>query len=663
MRPCPLRVNEEDASWYTPTVTSAGDRESSNDLQARSDSSRSLNLDRKRLAALSFTALGVVYGDIGTSPLYAMRECFHGEYGIDPTQANVLGVLSLMFWAVIVVVSVKYLGFILRADNRGEGGVIALTAQLHRAERPGRVTRFLILIGLFAASLLYGDGMITPAISVLSAIEGVGLAFPDFQHWVVPTSVGILMALFAVQHRGTRGLGSMFGPIMILWFLVLAALGIAELVRVPAVLSALVPVHAFDFLQRNSTEGFLVLGAVFLVVTGTEALFADMGHFGVRPIRLTWYGIVLPALLCNYFGQGAALFQHPEAAAHPFYALAPSWATIPMIALATSATIIASQAVISGTFSMTRQAMQLGYLPRMKIVHTSEKEIGQIYVPRVNWILMVCVIGLVLGFQSSSRLAAAYGVAVTTTMAITSVLFFAVARHRWGWSLGFLIPLTIGFLVVDLAFFGANITKIAHGAWFPLVIGALIFTLMITWQKGRRLLAERLLGGTPPIDELLKDLGESPPERVEGKAVYLASSPLGVPPALLLNLKYNKVLHEQVAILHVATRDVPHVDRENKVEVYPLGQGFWGISAQYGFMEEPNVPYVLALAREQGLDFELDEVVFFVGRESIVAHRRPVMSFWREAVFAFLSRNAMDATRFFKIPPEQVVEIGAQVEL
>lgn len=644
-------------------MASSGTSTSSKDSAPQPSSGGSRGPDARRLATLSFAALGIVYGDIGTSPLYALRECFHGDYGIAPSQANILGVLSLMFWALLIVVSIKYLGFILRADNRGEGGVIALTAQLHRTDHAGRTTRLLILVGLFAAALLYGDGMITPAISVVSAIEGVGVAFPEFKPWIIPASVAILVALFAFQHRGTRGLGSLFGPIMIVWFVVLGALGIAQLAATPAVLSAVIPVHAFEFLQRNSLAGFLVLGAVFLVVTGTEALFADMGHFGARPIRLSWYGLVLPALLCNYFGQGAALFEHPAVAENPFYALAPTWATIPLIVLATSATIIASQAVISGAFSLTRQAIQMGYLPRMKIVHTSEKEIGQIYVPKVNWILMVCVIGLVLGFRSSSQLAAAYGVAVTTTMAITTVLFFAVARRRWVWSLWFLIPLTLGFLIVDLAFFGANISKIAHGAWFPLAIGAFIFTLMTTWRKGRQILQDKLLGGTPPIDELVREIGQNPPNRVEGKAIYLASTPLAVPPALLLNLEHNKVLHEQVAILNIATREVPRVDRENKVEVYPLDHGLWGITAQYGFMEEPNVPYVLALAREQGLEFALDEVVFFVGRESIVAHRRPEMSFWREAIFSFLSRNAMDATRFFKIPPEQVVEIGAQVEL
>jgi len=619
--------------------------------------------DGKRLGVLSLAALGVVYGDIGTSPLYTIRECFHGEYGIAPTQPNILGVLSLMFWSLIVVVSVKYLGFILRADNRGEGGVIALTAQLRDSEHDGRVTRFLILIGLFGAALLYGDGMITPAISVVSAIEGVGIAFPEFKAWVLPSALGVLIALFLVQRRGTRGVGVLFGPVMCLWFVVLAALGIGNLIVAPEVLSAVVPTHAYGFLRRNGVEGLMVLGAVFLVVTGAEALFADMGHFGKRPIRLPWYGFVLPSLLCNYFGQAAVLYTRPSAAEHPFYALVPQWATLPLIVLATIATVIASQAVISGAFSQTRQAVQMGYLPRMNTIHTSPSEIGQIYIPQVNWILMICVIALVLGFQSSGQLAAAYGVAVTATMTITSILFFAVARRRWGWRLRFLIPLTVVFLVVDLAFFSANIGKIAHGAWFPLVIGAVIFGLMTTWRRGRRLVAERIYGGSPLLDQFIKDIGERSPMRVPGKAIYLASRPLGVPPALLINLEHNKALHEEIAILNIQTRHIPRVDREDKVQVYPLDHGFWGVSVQYGFMEEPNVPYALALAREEGFPFELDEVVFFLGRESIVPHRRPVMSSWRESVFAFLSRNAMDATRFFKLPPAQVVEVGSRVEL
>ncbi len=617
----------------------------------------------KRLGVLSLAAVGVVYGDIGTSPLYAIRECFHGEYGIDPSQQNILGVMSLMFWALIIVVSIKYLAFILRADNRGEGGVIALTAQLENSGSNGPITRWLIAIGLFAAALLYGDGMITPAISVVSAMEGVGIAFPELEHWVVPLALVVLVGLFLAQRLGTRGVGVLFGPVMSLWFVVIASLGIINLVSTPQVLAAVVPTHGVDFLRRNSTEGFLVLGAVFLVVTGAEALFADMGHFGRRPIRLPWYGFVLPALLCNYFGQAAVLYQRPDAVAHPFYAMVPGWATIPTIVLATMATVIASQAVISGAFSMTRQAIQMGYLPRMNIVHTSESEIGQIYIPQVNWVLLAFVVALVLGFQSSSQLAAAYGVAVTATMTITSILFFVVARRRWGWHLGFLIPLTLGFLVVDLAFFAANASKIAHGAWFPLAIGGIVFGIMTTWRKGRGLLSEKIYGGAPLIDQFIKEIGEHPPTRVPGKAIYLASRPLGVPPALLMNLERNKVLHSEIAILNIQNRHIPRVERKDKVEVYPLDHGFWGISVQYGFMEEPNVPYALALAREQGLDFELGDVVFFLGRESIVPHRRPVMSFWREALFSFLSRNAMDATRFFKIPPDQVVEIGSRVEL
>jgi len=626
--------------------------------------SRNQSEPNRRLALSSLAALGVVYGDIGTSPLYAIRECFHGEYGILPSVENVLGVLSLMFWSLILVVSIKYLTFVMRADNHGEGGVIALTALVSslRTFRRGRGI-VLVAMGLFAGSLLYGDGMITPAISVLSAVEGIRHLTPQFDPYVLPTTVVILVALFLLQSRGTQRVGILFGPVTALWLIVIAVLGVRSILVHPQVLAALSPVHGANFLLRNHLEGFLVLGAVFLVVTGTEALYADMGHFGKRPIRLAWYVLVLPALLCSYFGQGALLLDRADLADRPFYSLAPEWALIPLILLATAATVIASQAVISGAFSLSRQAIQLGYLPRMTIVHTSSSEIGQIYIPEINYMLMVTTIGLVVGFRSSSQLAAAYGVAVTTTMLITSLLFFVVARRVWKWHILKAGLLVVVFLAVDLAFFAANISKIAHGAWFPLVIGGVSFMLMTTWKKGRTLLYEKMYANNPRLKSFVARQAAERPKRVEGKAVFMAGGPDTAPPALVQNLRHNKVLHSQIAILTVVTEEVPHMPRDEKVTVEDLGQGFYRVVAHYGFMEEPNVPHVLALAREKGLDFALEDVSFFLGRERLVPDRRPMMAPWREKLFAFMTRNAVGATAFFHIPSEQVVELGAQVEI
>jgi len=618
----------------------------------------------KRLALLSLAALGVVYGDIGTSPLYAIRECFHGEYGIDPTPENVLGVLSLMFWALVLVVSVKYLSLVMRADNRGEGGVIALTALVsHPANLPRGSGLVFVGFGLFAASLLYGDGMITPAISVLSAVEGISHIALGFDPYVVPVTTVILATLFLFQSVGTQRVGVLFGPITGIWLVTIAVLGVRSLLRQPHVLAAVIPTHGIEFLARNHVTGFLVLGAVFLVVPGTEALYADMGHFGRRPIRLAWFSLVFPALLCNYFGQGALLLDHPEEAAHPFYALAPSWSIVPLVFLATIATIIASQAVISGAFSLTRQAIQLGYLPRLRIVHTSPTEIGQIYIPQVNYALMIATIGLVLGFRSSSQLAAAYGVAVTTTMLITSILFYLVARRVWKWGLVKAGAPVALFLVVDLAFFGANISKIAHGAWFPLVIGGIAFALMTTWKKGRGILYEKMYAPSPSTEEFLRGLPARDVTRVEGKAVFMAGGANRIPPALLHNLKHNRVLHAEVAFITIVTEEIPRVPRDEKVAVEHLGQGFHRVVAHYGFMEEANVPYVLALAREKGLEFELEEVSFFLGREQLRPDRRPAMSMWREKLFEMMTRNAQVATTFFHIPADQVIELGAQVEI
>lgn len=622
------------------------------------------DLSGRRLAQLSLAALGVVFGDIGTSPLYAIRECFHGEYGIAVTHANVLGVLSLMFWSLLMIVSFKYLSFIFRADNHGEGGVIALTALLKSEDvksKSGR--RALVMIGLFAACLLYGDGMITPAISVLSAIEGVRIITPLFKPYIVPLTIIILGGLFLLQRQGSARVGGLFGPIILIWFCVLAVFGSIQILRSPQVLVAVSPWYALKFFLLNRGHGFVVLGAVFLVVTGAEALYADMGHFGKQPIRLTWIILVLPALFLNYFGQGALLLGRPEEAHHPFYALVPSWAMIPMVLLSTIATIIASQAVITGSFSLTRQAIQLGYLPRMRITHTSAAQIGQIYIAPVNWLLMVCTIGLVIGFQSSSKLAAAYGVAVTSTMLITTILFYIVAQKKLGWS-GLVAGTLSGlFFLVDLSFFGANLSKIFHGAWFPLVIGALVFMLMLTWKQGREILAAQIKNLTPTFHEFEKSLKNNPPQKISGQAIFLAGNPDVVPAALVHNLNHNKILHTEIAFLHIKIEEIPRVPNLEKVAIEKLGGGFYHIIAHYGFMEEPKIENILILSHEKGLEFKMERASFFLGREKLSIGRRPGMSRLRKNLFMLMSRNSMDPAAFFDIPPDKVIEVGVQLRL
>jgi KUP system potassium uptake protein len=620
--------------------------------------------DPRRTLVLSFGALGIVYGDIGTSPLYALRECFFGDYAVPPTPDNIIGVLSLIFWSLLFVISLKYLVFILRADNRGEGGILALMA-LIRPERGAAQARrrILVAMGLFGAALLYGDGMITPAISVLSAVEGLHVATSFFDPYVIPITTGILAALFFLQRRGTAGVGALFAPVSLAWFVVLAVLGAAQIVAEPHVLTALDPTRAILFFVRNGVHGFLVLGAVFLVVTGGEALYADMGHFGRPPIRLAWFALVLPALLLNYFGQGALLLTNPEAAHNPFFRMAPDWALYPMVCLATAATIIASQAVISGAFSLTRQAVQLGYAPRLRIDHTSSEEIGQIYIPFVNWVLMIATICLVLGFGSSGRLAAAYGVAVTTTMGITTVLFYFVARELWKWRWWTASLLALGFFVVDLAFFGANIIKIEHGGWFPLVIAAAVFTLMTSWKQGRRILYQRLSTAELSVEVFLADLTDHPVLRVPGTSVFMTAKPEGVPRTLLHNLKHNKVLHERVVLLTALSVEIPRVGASERLEVETLGQGFYRIIARFGFMETSNIPRVLRLVAAHGLQFDLMDTTFFLGRENLIPTKKPGMALWREWLFATMSRNALAATAFFGIPPNRVIEVGEQVEL
>jgi len=616
------------------------------------------------LAALVVGAIGVVFGDIGTSPLYTMKEAFHGAHGFPLTAANVLGVLSLIFWALIIVVSVKYVVFIMRADNKGEGGIMALMALTQRVTaREPRLRWLLMTLGIFGAALFYGDGMITPAISVLSAIEGLEVATPAFKPYVLPIALSVLVSLFLIQRTGTARVGALFGPVMILWFATLALLGILSIARHPDVLGAVNPAYAVAFFREHHWGGILVLGAVVLAVTGGEALYADMGHFGRRPIRYAWFGFILPALLLNYFGQGALLVYEPEAAKNPFYHLAPDWALYPMVVLATAATVIASQAVISGAFSVTRQAMQLGYAPRMHTQHTSEREIGQIYIPFINWMLLFGVVALVLGFQSSSNLAAAYGIAVTGTMAIDTILAFVVVRRMWGWNWGVTVAGMVFFLSIDLAFFGANVLKILQGGWFPIVIAVAVFTLLATWKRGREIMRDRLKELAIAQDPFIESITRHPPPRVPGTAVFLTTSHEGVPHAMLHNLKHNKVLHERVILLTVVFQDIPHVDESERVEVRPLGHNFFKVFVIYGFKDLPDIPQALTLCAPHGLEFNMLDTSFFLSRETLIATKRPGMALWREKLFINMMRNAGTATGFFQIPTNRVVELGSQVEL
>lgn len=616
---------------------------------------------KRRLGFLCLASLGIVYGDIGTSPLYAMRECFYGHHGVAPTHANVLGVLSLILWSLILIISVKYLILILRADNRGEGGILALATLVSDVLRRGK---FLFLLGLFGAALLYADGMITPAISVMGAVEGLHVATPLFDYYVLPIAVLILVGLFLFQSRGTTGVGAVFGPITMIWFVVISLLGFQHIIRAPQVLAAINPIHGFEFFMLNGWRGFVVLGAVFLVVTGGEALYADIGHFGTAPIRLTWFAVVLPALTLNYFGQGALLLVQPDAAVNPFYRMAPPWALYPLVVLATAAAVIASQAIISGAFSLTMQAIQLGYSPRLKAVYTSERVIGQIYVPVVNWGLMVACVALVLGFRTSSNLAAAYGVAITTTMLITTILFYVVARGRWRWPAAAALPVAAFFITIDLAFFGANMLKIAHGGWFPLLVSAVILFLMLTWRKGRRVLRSRLGKICIPLDAFLCELKGQNIRRVPGTAVYMSGNRFGTPLALLHNLKHNKVLHEQVVLLTVRTEEVPFLaNPKDRVALENLHEGFWRAQIHFGFMEKPNLPAVLDRVKQPGLRFDPMRTTYFIGRETILATRNLGLSSWRGSIFAWMTRNAGDVTSYFCLPPNGVVELGARVEV
>nr|WP_221195510.1 potassium transporter Kup [Luteibacter sp. Sphag1AF] len=616
------------------------------------------------MAALALGAIGVVFGDIGTSPLYTMKETL-GTHGMTPQPAAVLGILSLIFWALIMVVSLKYVTFVMRADNKGEGGIMALMALAQRSVSGSPRARWVLAaIGIFGASLFYGDGVITPAISVLSAVEGLEVAAPQLEDYVVPICLVILFFVFAVQRHGTATVGKAFAPVMTLWFLVLAVLGLNQLVKHPQVLVAVNPMYAIDFFLEHKKQAFIALGGVVLALTGAEALYADMGHFGKKPIRVAWFGFVLPALLINYFGQGALLLHDQTAIENPFYKMVPDDLLYPMIALSTMAAVIASQAVISGAFSMTREAMQLGYSPRMAVVHTSREMSGQIFVPWINRLLLVLVFLAVIGFRSSNNLGAAYGIAVTGTMTMTTLLALVVARKRWNWHWSAVISVGVLFLIIDIAFFGANALKIAHGGWFPLVLGVVIFVMMTTWRRGRDLVVREIKQSGLALEPFVANIADHPPLRVPGTAVFLTANQNSVPHAMLHNLKHNKVLHERNVLLTVEMLETPVADADERMEVTDFGGGFFGLQLRFGFAEDPNIPLALTRASSMGLDFDMMDTTFFLSRETIVADaRRPGMALWRDKLFAFMARNALPATAFFQIPGNRLIELGAQVEI
>jgi len=618
----------------------------------------------RRMAPLVLGAIGVVFGDIGTSPLYTLRTAFTGHHGLALTPANVLGILSVIFWALVVIVTLKYIVLIMRADNRGEGGILALTALVSRGIPRGQARRWwLVGLGIFGAAMFYGDGMITPAITVLGAVEGLEVAAPALEHWVVPLAAIIMVGLFAIQKRGTGTIGLVFGPIMCLWFVVIGVLGLMQVWRSPHVLSALEPSRALLFLSTNPGSAFIALGAVVLAVTGVEALYADMGHFGASPIRRAWLWFVAPALVLNYFGQGALILDHPESIRNPFYLLAPAWALVPLLLLATLAAIIASQAVISGAFSLTRAAIQMGYCPRLAILHTSEKTMGQIYVPFINWTLLAAVLLLVFGFRTSDNLAAAYGIAVTLAMLIDSILIYVVMRRLWNWPAPLAALVSVPLVVIDLALLSSNALKIPDGGWFPLIIGAAVFTLLTTWKRGRTLVAERLSADALPLEAFIASIEVAPPTRVEGTAVFMTSTQDHVPHALLHNLKHNKVLHERVVFLTIVVRDIPYVGEDERIEMTPLGCDFYRFLAYYGFKDDPDIPTLLDEAGRRGFMFDMMETSFFVSRETLIPTVGTGMAMWRERLFASMSKNAVKASDFFHVPTNRVVELGTQLEI
>ncbi|WP_310038409.1 MULTISPECIES: potassium transporter Kup [unclassified Sphingomonas] len=611
---------------------------------------------------LAVGAIGIVFGDIGTSPLYAFKETFAGHHPLALDQEHIMGVISLMFWSMMAVVTLKYVTIIMRADNKGEGGSLALLALINRASGQKKWTAGIVILGVFATALFYGDSMITPAVSVLSAVEGIAVAAPAFSGWILPIAVGILVALFSIQRTGTARVGAMFGPIMLGYFAVIATLGTLSVIKTPEVLWALLPGYAVNFFVIDGFAAFLALGSVVLAVTGAEALYADMGHFGRRPIRVSWLWFVLPALMLNYMGQGALLMRDASALQSPFYLLAPEWLRLPLVGIATMAAIIASQAVITGAFSVTQQGIQLGFIPRLRISHTSASTAGQIYIPLINWALMIAIILLVLSFQTSSNLTAAYGIAVTGAMLIDNFLIAVVLFGLWKWKKRYAVPLLALFFVVDLAYFTANLTKVPDGGWFPLLAGVVIFTLLTTWSKGRRLMVDRMRESAMPIQVFIQSAASSA-TRVKGTAVFMTSTPEGVPHALLHNLKHNKVLHERVVLLTVKIADQPYVDEKDRVTLDDLGQGFHRMKIFYGFMQEADVPAALQSCAECGGAFKMMDTSFFLSRQTLLPSEHPGMPIWREKLFAWMLRNAESAMEFFRLPTNRVVELGSQVEI
>jgi KUP system potassium uptake protein len=619
---------------------------------------------KSNLAALTLAAIGIVYGDIGTSPLYTLKTIFSPEHGLKLTPDNLLGVISLIFWGLTVIVSLKYVTLVLRADNRGEGGIMALMAlALNSVSKSPGLHYKLMLCGVFGAALFYGDSVITPAISVLSAIEGLEVATPALKPYVVPLTIAVLVALYALQQNGTAGIGRWFGPVMLLWFGALAAMGLVNIVAAPQILAALNPWHALQFVLANRFIAFIALGAVVLAFTGAEALYADMGHFGKKPIRMAWFLIVFPALALNYLGQGGLLLAHPEAISNPFYQQLGAWSVYPLVAMSTLATVIASQATISGTFSMTKQAIALGFLPRMRILHTSASEIGQIYMPMVNWLQLVVVLLAVIGFGSSDNLAAAYGIAVTATMLATTVLTFFVIRYRWQINLVLCWAATGFFLLIDVLFFSANALKLFHGGWFPLLLGSVLFVVMLTWRAGRALVFQNLQKHAIPLEDFLSSLFVAPPSRVPGTAIFLRGESDGVPHAMLHNLSHNKVLHERVVFFTIHIIEEPYVPEAEQIKIIDLGHNCFQLNVHYGFKDEPDIPRVLSLCANHGLSFEMMETSFFIARQTVISTPGAGMAPWREHLFVAMSRNARGAADYYQIPSNRVIELGTQVEI
>jgi KUP system potassium uptake protein len=616
-------------------------------------------------AALVLAALGVVFGDIGTSPLYALKECFNPKHGIPYSDEAVFGVISMMFWAIILVVTIKYVVFVMRADNKGEGGVLSLMALALRSLQSGTKSYLLVMmLGMFGACMLYGESVITPAISVLSAVEGLEIATPEMKRFVIPITMTILIALFVIQKFGTAVVGKLFGPITLLWFISLAVLGVLNVVKNPEIFAAINPLYAFNFISEHTLMAYIVMGSVVLVVTGVEALYLDMGHFGKSPVRLAWLFCVLPSLLINYFGQGALLLADPEAIKNPFYLMVPEWALWPMVGLATAATVIASQAVISGAFSLANQAILLGFLPRMSIRHTSDNERGQIYMPFINWSLLAMVLFTVIEFRESGNLAAAYGISVTTTMLITTILLSIVMRKEWHLNPILIVCLIIGFLALDLAFWTANLIKVKDGGWYPLMLGILIFVCLMTWYKGRKLLRERIVKESIPLEPFVKSLLAHPPHRVEGTAIFLTAHIDYVPVAMLHNLKHNRVLHQRIFFLKLSTWDVPYVNDEERLTLKDMGGDIYLVRSVHGFKETPDINKVLALIQSKyQLEFDLMDTSFFLARDTVVPSKLPGMALWRERLFAWMFQNAAKPSDFFQIPTNRVVELGAKIEI